>query len=84
MRKGLCHEIRQFSRVPSVDEPLATRRLPNFDASRPVQRDMRNGAPEGTVWSEEDLLTWKDGIIVATCASRFIGGHTRLAEPVSK
>jgi hypothetical protein len=68
MRKGLCHEIRQFSRVPSVDEPLATRRLPNFDAPRPVQRNMRNGAPGLAVRREQDWHTRSAGIVVATCA----------------
>jgi hypothetical protein len=84
MRKALCYEIRQFSGVSSEDEPPVTRRLPAFDASRPVQRTMRNGAPGRPVWTEQDWHTWSDGIVVATCASRFIGDHTRLAEPASK
>lgn len=61
-----------------------TRRLPDFDASRPVQRSMRNGALDGAVWGEQDWHTETAEIVMLTCASRFIGGHTRLAEPASK
>jgi hypothetical protein len=77
VRNALCFAIRQFSGVPSGDGPLVTRHLPNFDGPSPVQRNMRNGAPEGTVWREQDWHTETAEIVMLTCASRFIGGHTR-------